>query len=150
MNYYYYNKNSITSSEKGYGIDIREPKNLLTSGEAAVKRHTKPKSLNFDSNLHILQNLADFANASDDLILIFYSSPVYSSYIKGIDQEQFVHTYNSLNSIVNSNENFFYYNFMNSKDFKKSDFRDGDHLNQAGAEKLSLKLNSILKKHLKN
>jgi len=44
-------------------------------------------------------------------------------------------------------KNCIYVNLLDDPDFIKDDFHSADHLNEAGAKKLSLKLNEIINKH---
>lgn len=117
---------------------------LRTTGVEDVKRHTPsegPKYLNeMKSKLYSIVNFAK----DNDIKLIMFTTPVYKSYFENMQKSQLDTTLSIIKSLVQENENCFYYNYINDKSFTEEDFRDGDHLNKNGTRKFTLKLDSLI------
>lgn len=138
------NTSSITCNHLGYGNITKPQRDLNHTGITAAKRHTKKDKGFFDENLSIIYQIIEYAKQSDIKIL-FYTSPAFSSYRENLDLGQLNLTLKTIKDISTQNENCSYYNFMEDNDFNSNDFRDADHLNNNGAQKLSIKLNEKLK-----
>jgi hypothetical protein len=136
---------SITCSSLGYGNTLRKQKDLESSGIIAAKRHTITDDTFLQHNMSIVKRFVEYVE-NHDVQLIFYTSPAYKSYSMNLNQQQLLTTIETIEDLTRRCSNCLYYNFLDDDDFNAADFRDGDHLNQKGAEKFSIKINAILKK----
>lgn len=141
---YYFNKeSSITCSKLGFGmVEMEQQQDLIATGMEAAKRHTKSLTKCFEENIVILKKIIDFAS-KNDIDVIFFTSPVYHTYLNNLNETQLNTTINTMNDIVKDDSSCFYYNLLEDSSFDVHDYRDADHLNSNGAKKLSLKLNDI-------
>jgi hypothetical protein len=76
--------------------------------------------------------------------VILYTPPCTSSYVKNMDKKQLDQTISMLTKLDGFYSNVTYVNFLNDTSFTGMDFWDGDHLNEAGAEKLTRKINLLI------
>lgn len=136
------------SNENGFGqvtFNV-DHKTLAASGRSAAKRHTTTLSHNkyFDENLKTVEAILQFAEAHKaELILI--TSPAYKSYVAHLNPKQLLKTTHSISQLAKNRAR--YYNFINDSTFTAQDFYDADHLNDKGAKKFTIKLDSLL--HIK-
>lgn len=145
---YYVKKNScITCSELGYGNVHREKKNLNETGIEAAKRHTEKDHSHFDENVKTLNSIIKYAKAKNIKILL-YTSPAYITYINNLDKEQLNLTIETSIKMDNNYSNCTYINLLDDRSFSADDFRDADHLNSRGAQKLTVKIDSVINKIL--
>jgi hypothetical protein len=135
--------NFITCNDLGYGNDKRKAKDLVESGISAAERHGKIDQGAVSDNIRTLTNMAGFAKERSIKILI-YTTPGYTTYVSHLDKEQLKTTHKIIRELVTANPHCKYYDLLRDSSFVKSDFRDADHLNQAGARKLTLKLNDFI------
>ncbi|MGE0636651.1 MAG: hypothetical protein AB7G44_12430 [Bacteroidia bacterium] len=147
IDYYYHNKTSITSSELGFSIINK--KTILSENEFkeiglnAAKRHTKKERIHLSENLRYLDKIIEFANKRGVRILLF-TPPGHDSYISNLDSEQLNFTINKGIELSSKNQNIKYYNLLSDNSFNADDFFNADHLNENGAEKLTIKIDSII------
>ena len=72
--------------------------------------------------------------------------PTYYTYRDNVLPE-IIHECDSISTVLEKTfSNVIYLNMFSDNSFKTEDFRDSDHLSQAGAKKLTLKLSDILEK----
>lgn len=143
--YYLYNSSFINCSKLGFGINKGPSRNLDLTGISAAKRHTKSNKKHIVESLIILDNLVKIAKKKS-INVLFYTSPAYHTYVSNLDIFQLELTVNSVKDIINDSPNCYYYNFLVDDSFKNIDFKDADHLNESGAKKLSIRLDSIINK----
>jgi len=146
INYYLKNVSSITSTELGWGYTYKseESKDLYITGNEAAIRHKCIIDPVIIKNIEdILNALVDYCKQRNINVLLL-TLPAYQSYIEGLDSEQLNITLTIANSIAQKNENCTYINLLADSSFIARDFYDGDHLNEIGAQKLSLKVNKML------
>jgi len=141
--FYLKSKTSITCSKSGYGIEKWKNSSLSKAGLAAAKRHTNQDKINLNSNINALQSIISFSQHRN-IKIIFYTSPAYYTYVSNLDKEQLQGTFKIINNLTDKNTNCTYYNFLEDNSFDSTDFRDADHLNELGANKFTLKLDSII------
>ncbi len=141
--YYLHNKSAISCTPLGFANKSLGSKDIEKDGPIAAKRHTISDQKHYKENIMQIQKFIEFAS-QNNIRLLFYTSPAYSSYRESFDQHQFNRTIHAIDSIVKGNSIVSYSNFLSDSSFHKSDFMDSDHLNPQGAKKLSLKLNEIL------
>ena len=129
--YYLRHRSKVWSDELGNG---RAPKTVnVDSGIVAVRKHTQRKLSVFRENVAYLDSIVNFRKT------IIISTPTYKTYYENLDPEQMSMTYAAIKK-----QNADYYDFMKDPSFNKEDFFDADHLNESGAKKFTLKLDSIL------
>lgn len=147
--YLLHNKGDITCNRYGFGAlyKSKENKNLKTTGEIAAKLHTRSmvNNLSYAKNYQIIKSIIDFSK-TNNIKIIFITSPVYKTYRENLDPKQLNNTVNKIKKIVAINKNTYYYNFMSDRTFVAKDFYNADHLNEKGAKKLTLKIDSLLLK----
>lgn len=146
----YFNKISeVTCNKLGWGTSFTSSlsRDLIETGKTAAKRHTKEitRNVNFDKNIKILISLIDFANKKN-IKVIFITCPAYKSYVENLEQKQLNNTIETITKLTSKNSNSVYYNFLNNNSFYKEDYFDADHLNEKGAKKLTLLVDSLIHK----
>ncbi len=146
FNYYVKNIDEIGCTDLGWHINsTTEPgDSLYRHGIIAAEGHTIPEKQ---------QHYAEMKSALDSIIefsfrngykVIMCTTPVYKSYIENLNQAQMDSTLNTIARIIDKNSNCSYINLMGSKRFIDEDFFDGNHLNDVGARKLTLLIDSII------
>ena len=155
IDYIVYNENNITCNEVGWGTtyESTDEKKLVESGRLRSKSHTVVKSnekgvVNFNEtyflkNIEHLNELVSISKIKHFKIL-FYTSPAYYTYRDNLNKYQLNTTIDTVKTITNKNNNLFYHNFFDDNTFVEDDFWDATHLNELGAKKLTVKLDSIL------
>ena len=145
QSWYVNHQDGITTSESGWGNNYRSGsgKNLYLSGIKAAERHTKKDTSNVAGNIAVLQEMAEISK-SKNIRLVLVTLPAYSTYTYRINKAQWARTVSVAKAIDQSSESCMYINLLTDRDFAAGDFYDADHLNEKGAKKLSLKLDSLL------
>jgi hypothetical protein len=144
--YYLDNVSPVTCSKRGWGTEYKSTirNDLYQVGKTAAERHSSTAAVaHFNKNKDILSDIIRFA-ADRNIKVVLLTTPVYHTYLENIDKEQLQLTVRSCEEMDIVNENVIYVNSLRDKDFTESDFYDADHLNEIGAKKLSLKLDSII------
>ncbi len=147
--YYQVNQNTITCSELGFGLDYHSKSliDLQKSGIEAAKRHTAKDFRHFEENMNYLTNLIQYASSHNIKILLF-TPPAFHTYADNLNKEQLNKTISSIETTVKAYPNVYYFNFLTNPDFIEEDFYDADHLDDVGAKKLTLKIDSIITNNL--
>lgn len=143
---YYIRRDTNTNcSLLGWGFDFNSKKkqSLTSSAVTAAKRHTISNKEFFSQNVRILTELVKDAN-SRNIHTILYTSPVYSTYTKYANKRQMAVTVEIIERLRKIYPNVSYYDWYGDKSFIESDFFDADHLNEIGARKMTLRLDSII------
>ncbi|MCX8473189.1 MAG: hypothetical protein ORN85_06020 [Sediminibacterium sp.] len=146
--YLFNGKSDITCSKWGFGTAYKskDSKDLIETGKTASKRHTIELEKNqpiFSKNIQIINSMIEFAN-SRNIKIIFITCPAYSSYRENLNPIQLDNSVNIIKRLSAKNTNTDYYNFLTDKTFIANDYYDADHLNEIGAKKLTLKIDSII------
>ncbi|HQE11955.1 MAG TPA: hypothetical protein PLQ78_04345 [Flavipsychrobacter sp.] len=152
VNYYLKHQSVITCDSLGWGTPYTssKQKDLSKSAELAIKRHTQkeinsPKSKEcFHQNLTALKQLINSA-ALHRVNVLLITTPTYYTYSKKLNQAQLQQMTTSIEQLLATSPNVAYLNMMNDHRFLKTDFYDADHLNDIGAKKLTLIIDSFLK-----
>jgi hypothetical protein len=141
------NKSDITCNTLGFGTNYNanKAKDLITTGKTAAQRHTMEKDNEelIYSNSQIVYSLVKFAQQHNAKI-IFITCPAYKSYRQNIDSTQLKIALNLVKEVTSKNANSYYYNLLADTSFVAQDYYDADHLNEIGAKKLTLKIDSII------
>ena len=146
--YLFNGKSDITCNKFGFGTtyNSKDSKDLIETGKTASKRHTKELENNqttFSKNIQTINSIIEFAN-SRNIKIIFITCPAYSSYRENLNPIQLDNSVNIIKRLSAKNTNTDYYNFLTDKTFIADDYYDADHLNEIGAKKLTLKIDSII------
>ena len=149
-NYFFYNKTDLSCNQFGFCCSYYSKYNqdLIATGKSAAIRHTidiKKNKLTYLNNIRILNSFVDFAH-KQKIRLIFITSPGYASYVQNLNNIQLKHTYYFIQNFCKQNKSIYYFDLLKDKSFKANDYFDADHLNEIGAKKLTMKLDSIIHK----
>lgn len=149
--YYKSKTNDITVNQFGWGTTYSSVNNndLIETGLTASKRHTKKEIDSgtnkkiFDSNINYISQIIDFCY-KNGVNLIFITIPTHQAYFTQLDKHQLSTMINTVKSLTQKNSHINYLNWLNHPDFQDVDFYDADHLNEIGAEKLSVILSDYV------
>ena len=150
FNFFFHNKTDLSCNKFGFGYKYNSKfnKNLFSTGIQASKRHSVNIYKNheaYSNNFNNLNLLIDIAN-KNKINLIFISSPAYVSYYSNLNEIQLKYTHNTILNLCKMNNSIYYFDFLKDSSFIANDFFDADHLNEIGAKKLSIKIDSIIRK----
>jgi hypothetical protein len=144
--YYFEKKDDISCSTLGWGTTYKAGivNDLEETAKAAVLRHTcdinsEKNTKLFTENMQILNSFAEICNQKN-VKVIFLTTPTYYTYREKLNSEQLNEITEAMNNFVTKHTNCRYINWSENPDFVTEDFYDADHLNETGAEKLSVKL----------
>lgn len=147
-NYYYYTSDTsdCISDENGW-CKRSGSKNFTKIKEQAIEaynRHISDTVPHFDDNIKILDKLLKEAN-DKGIQVIMITSPNYKFYADTVSKsDRYIKMQNALNALDKKYNQAIYINSMFDKRFIDSDFYDGDHLNEQGAKKYSIFLDSVV------
>nr|WP_298656743.1 hypothetical protein [uncultured Flavobacterium sp.] len=145
LEYYFTGQSPITCNTLGFGTAYKANKSLELeeNGKLAAKRHTE---VHFKPNEKLLATLHQFVLLAKkhDVKLVLVTCPAYSSYVHHLNPNQLHEMNRVVQNILKDTNHVMYYNSLTHPAFHASDFFDGDHLNDRGAKKFSLLLNTVL------
>lgn len=143
--YYFQGKSNITGSKLGWGkIKSGKKRNLIRTGKKAAKRHTVDTRKFFKENINLINSFLLFVKKRN-LKLLFYTPPAFHTYVENLNTDQLNITTKFISDIANKHNNCYYINFLQDKAFTDLHFGNADHLNEIGAQVLSLKLDRFIK-----
>ncbi len=144
--YYFHSTSDITCNSLGWGNNYQSNhgKNLDTTGKFAARSHLAKNNELFEENVSILGNIIAFAKAKN-IAIILISCPAYYTYTQNLNTSQYQKTKETAIQLCNAYSRCHYYNFFEDARFLNTDFYDANHLNEIGARKFSLQLDSIIK-----
>ena len=149
MLYNFYRKHisNLSCSDLGWGTTYKSTiqLDLVATGKIAAERHRFVDDKYFNSNLALLRSIIEFAKHKNVKILLF-TSPAYRSYVQNLDSAQLLRTINTATAFTDEYKDVSYFNLLRDDSFTESDFYDADHLNEIGAKKLSIKIDSMVMK----
>jgi len=142
-NYYIKKTSAITSSALGWGNDYTaaHKKDLTVTGRAAAQRYHAYHWLS--ENMGSLRSITEFAKAKN-ISLVFFTPPGYTTYVENMDKGKLNEAIHEAIGVTGTYENTIYLNWLNDPSFVAGDYYDADHMNEIGAKKLSLKMDSVL------
>lgn len=146
IKYYKHNEPQIYCDSNGWGTTFNSAHNqdLVETGILAAQRHNKKDAANTRINSKALQDIIDLCQKTNSH-LILYTPPAYYTYIQNINKNQLDTVIQTAYRVASNNKNVRYFNFLQDQTFVAGDFYDADHLNEIGAKKLSLKLDSCIR-----
>lgn len=138
--------NTVSCSLLGWGTNYnsKHKLDLESTGKSAAKRHLSLNSNNFSENIQSLKAIIEFARINKIRVLL-YTPPAYKTYINNLDTVQLNNTLVAVKKIADVYSNVVYYDLLNDSSFVAADYFDADHLNEIGAKKLTLKIDSLLR-----
>ncbi|MGZ3873163.1 MAG: hypothetical protein ACXVJD_09615 [Mucilaginibacter sp.] len=144
---YYWLKETpeLYCSKLGWGeyCNSSRAQDLVASGKIAAKRHHVLTDESLAYNVAILADLVDLA-AAKKVKVILYTSPAYKTYVQYADKHQLQTTIAIIKRLSETHPNVKYYNWFIDQSFLSTDYYDADHLNERGAKKFSLKMDSVV------
>ena len=134
----------INCSTKGFGnrtelIDM----NIVTSGKTAAKIHTVENFDAFDGNVEILEKFISDCKEKNIKVLLVVP-PAWETYKEHLNAEQMKKTVDACFDLSGKYENVTFLSLFDDIRFNIDDFANADHLNDSGAEKISLILDKII------
>lgn len=140
IKHYVLKKSYITSSNLGFGTRFKTENKKEFKGKFTAKKHTVKDFSLYKKNLNSLCEIIAICR-KNNIKILFITTPTHSSYYKNLNTIQLEKTLHTISNLVKKNTNCSYFNFLQSNLFTNEDFYDADHLNEAGAKKLSIYLN---------
>lgn len=143
--WYFANMPNVTCSDLGWGTAYHaaEAKNIEETGKEAALRHTTEDFKYLDENMAALQAMVRLYEKLGVQVLLV-TPPASEAYRQHLNREQLELTIQKATEVAAQFQNCEYLNLLEDPSFVRSDFYDGDHLNEIGAKKLSLKINGLL------
>ena len=146
FNYYIKHQGSININTLGWGTQLNSSKNkdLLKTGKIAAARHAAKNEITFNKLISNLESIIMFAK-NNKIKIILISCPSYKTYSENLNKKELASTVNVVNALDDKYSNMRYFNLLQDKSFDAKDFFDADHLNEIGAKKFTVKIDSIMK-----
>ena len=141
--YYVRHKENIGCTETGWQIPFARNQDVAATGFEGAKKHTNKNRGLLEEQKSLLRQIIAIAKQKNAMV-IFYTPPAYNTYYNNLDTAQLSLTMNTAKDLVKKYDNTYYHSFLKDSSFNIGDFYDGDHLNGAGAEKFSKKLDSLI------
>jgi len=126
-----------TYSNKSEVID------LVKAGKVAAELHRWEDDQYFDEMVSTLESIIIFA-AKHEAQVVLFTPPAFKTYRENLNDEQLGRTLSTSALLAKRYKNCFYFTFLDDDSFSENDFYDADHVNKIGAEKLTLKIDSII------
>ena len=145
--YYLKSHYNIGCSSLGWGNNYNSKfsRDLVLTGKLAAKRHYIKDKKEFTRLLNALKSILDFAKAKNIKVILF-TAPSYKTYVQQLDSAQLNLSIKTVTELTDSyKDNTIYRNFLTDPSFSAEDYYDADHLNEIGAKKFSIKIDSLLK-----
>jgi hypothetical protein len=145
--FYIQKTSSLSCSQSGWGIEYnsKNKQDLNITGIISAKKQTHKNAKCFKEVLNILKSILEFSQNRGVKVLLF-TPPAFHTYIEQLDSAQLSQTYASVKDICKKYGNAKYIDMLSDGSFIASDFYDADHLNEIGAKKLTIKVDSIINK----
>lgn len=145
FSYYIFKRSEITSSSLGWGSfgSLQNKKGLIKTGEAALQRHNITDFSYFPAVTQKLDSIIKIASEKN-IKVILLTTPLSEFYRDGLSIKMLEKNNAFLENLIKRCETCSYLDWSHDSSFSDNDFFDGDHLNEVGAKKLSLKLDSVI------
>lgn len=143
--HYFKQDKGITCSVLGWGTgySAKTKNGLIETGKQAALRHTSKDDRNFKENLQSLETIIDFAQ-KNHIEIFLLTAPAYKTYTDRLNKIQLKRTLDAAQQLANTHRHVSYFNLLEDPGFTNTDFFDADHLNDKGAKKLTLKVDSLI------
>jgi hypothetical protein len=145
ISYYIDGNSNITCSDLGWRLNHapKEKRDLEITGKKAAIRHSLLNADLFEENKAVLKSIIEFARERH-INVLFYTPPAYHTYVENLDPARLNSIIKTLTDIDQANNNVLYKNFLTDSSFAREDFFDADHLNETGAKKFTIKIDSLI------
>jgi len=134
---------TVECYEKGMGtdLDIEPESEKLAQAIRISKIHNEGyKPANYEIVVPRMKTTIDHLLAKG-IEVYLVMMPVYYTYSERIDYKMLSECDSIAKQLASSSPNIHYFNMFTDTSFTTEDFRNSNHLSQAGAKKLSSKLN---------
>ncbi len=119
-------------------------KDLVKTATREASIQKAPNSKYYYSSIEYLKKIIKCTQELN-ATLILITSPVHREYLSRIDISQMNNTLQVANKYAKEFPNVVYCDFLKDKSFVDKEFYDADHLNEKGAKKFSLKIDSVIR-----
>jgi hypothetical protein len=145
ISYYIDHETAVTSSELGWGSNYssKVKHDLNETVSKTVRVHKIDDSRDLPEEKRSLEKIISSCYTRKIKVILFIP-PGYSGYTSKIDSEQLKITLNTCKHLAAIYSNVYFFDMLNDSLYKADDYYDADHLNEIGAKKLSLKMDSII------
>lgn len=116
-------------------------KDWKDSGAEAAERHTAKKNRDdiICKNIELIEEMIEMC-ANKDATVILLTTPTYRTYRENLDTLQLYQTIRNCEALEHKYDNVIYMNLLDDDRFVDDDFFDADHLDEYGADKLTMVL----------
>lgn len=148
---YYIRKDTLFCGKYGWtkAEKVKKSSDLVKTGRRSAYNHTRDNINSkkyveiYSENVALINSLLEWCN-HHDVLLVLFTPPAYFTYRQYLNPDQLKATVETCLEIARRNEDCLYINLLDDSSFIESDFYDSDHMREAGAQKLSKKLNLII------
>ncbi|UUM12941.1 hypothetical protein NQU17_05105 [Clostridiaceae bacterium HFYG-1003] len=134
----------VNCDERGFlARPPEDPQDLEATGIRAAKRHNAMNPVHQTENRHILDALLQDARSIGARVIL-YTPPGHDEYVGRLDPAAVRQMKELAETLDRSSQVVIYLNFLEDPRFADSDFYDADHVNAAGARKLTGLINQAM------
>ena len=143
--YYFSHKSFVESDSLGYKPSGEKVNiDFENNGKRVAEVLTNPSTDEIAGNQESLLAIIDECESRQ--IRVYLVTPPFSeSLCRSLDKVQLEEMERICSGISRNRKNVFYFNFMDDPDFNQTDYLNTNHLNNYGAEKLTRKIDSLLR-----
>ena len=130
----------------GFGINYKKANRAEdwdATGETACARHSKGSKERVKANLEYLEWIIQDC-LKRNIRVILLTTPTYYTYYSKLNQEQDIEREETCKYLEGKYSNVVFLDWLKHKEFIEDDFFDADHLNECGAEKLTMLLDQYI------
>lgn len=137
---------NTTCSDAGFGLRYHHtlrPVDWPNTGKAAARRHTMALKRDIvEENSRFLREIVKICRDRGVRVILF-TPPAWKTYVENLSEEQMEEVRNLCLSLSRA-EGVEYVDLLKDPLFAESDFFDADHMNEKGAEKLTVRLQEFM------
>ncbi len=144
--YYIFGKSPLTCTPLGFGTNYKyeDRKDLASTGKLTAERHTVKDKKDYSENEGSIESIIALCKQRNVKVVLF-TTPANHAYRDYLEPTQLHAAIGFARQLEKQNRGeVYYFNVFEDPDFVDADYYDGDHLNDRGAKKFSLKLNTFL------
>ncbi len=134
----------VACNDLGWGYWTTTNKNFMSSAKKSAEIQKQNNKNFLQRNIDLYNEIIKEANKSK-IKVILLTPPAHYYYSQQFSKKEIDRIIQTGNSLSSKYSDVYYYNFLNDSSFNNDDFFDANHLNDRGAQKLSLRLNKILR-----
>ena len=136
----------VSCDEYGWGTDYSKNNRdsaWYDAGPVAAKRHTKADTTYVADNVQRLKAIIQDCQRRNIHVIIL-TTPTYHTYYDALEERQLRQMSATCACLEKQYSNVTYLNWLKNPHFVEDDFFDADHLNEYGAQKLTLMLDCYI------